>query len=206
MTGSVDIMPGGGISRRPPQLFIPTGGAGAMKAEGRAQAPRFATASVPPHLATRERIREQAQVLLRVIASAGRAEWHAIGPIPVAGARLTRLRHVEKRIAFMWAAFRLVTEALTPGQLKPRALRPAILLIIGGKRADPEKFDAGLPVLFGARAEQSAIRIAAAIGCGVNSKRLARLSQVCADREAVISRLAQPPAPALDAAYEDTIV
>lgn len=186
MTASVTIMPGGAISRRP---------------------------------------------------LADRAEWHIAEPTLVAGARWAPMRHVEKGLTFMGAAFRLVAEALEPGKLENRALSPVILLITDGKPTDPGEFEAGLRVLFGARAGQGVIRIAAAIGRGANSQYLARfindptapvlvaerveqitsqlmtaslavsrLSEVGADREAIISGLAQPSTPAPDVVDEDTIV
>lgn len=237
MTASVTMMPGGGISRRPLHFFILADCSGSMKAEGRMQALNFAIASMLPHLAAWEKEQEQAQVLLRVVAFADTARWHIAEPVPVVGARWVPLRHVEKGLTRMGAAFRLVAEALAPGKLETRALRPVILLITDGKPTDPEEFESGLRVLFGGKAGQGAIRLAVAIGRGANSEYLARfindpavpvlvaesveqitaqlmtaslamsrLSEVGADRDAIISRLVQPSASAPDVVDEDTIV
>jgi uncharacterized protein YegL len=230
-------MPGGGISQRPLHFFILADCSGSMKAEGRMQALNFAIASMLPHLAAWEKDQEQAQVLLRAVAFADKAQWHIAGPLPVAGARWAPLQVVDKGLTFMGSAFRLVAEALAPGRLETRALRPVILLITDGKPTDPEEFEAGLRVLFACRAGLSAIRLAVAIGRGANSEYLARfindpavpvlvadsveqitaqlmtaslavsrLSEVGVDRDAVISRLIQPAAPAPSSLDEDTIV
>jgi uncharacterized protein YegL len=174
MTDSMTIMPGGGISRRPLHFFILADCSGSMKTAGRMQALNFAIASMLPHLAAWERDQEQAQVLLRAITFADRAEWHIAEPMPVATARWKPLHHVEKGLTRMGAAFQLVTEALQPGQLETRALRPAILLITDGRPTDPAEFEAGLRVLFAAPAGRGAIRLAVAIGRGANSEYLAR--------------------------------
>jgi uncharacterized protein YegL len=174
MTASVTVMPGGGISQRPLHFFILADCSGSMKADGRMQALNFAIASMLPHLAAWEKDQEQARVLLRAIAFADTAEWHIRDPLPVAGARWAPLRVVDKGLTFMGSAFRLVAEALAPGQLETRALRPVILLITDGKPTDPEEFEAGLRVLFACRAGQSSIRVAVAIGRGANSEYLAR--------------------------------
>ncbi len=174
MTASVTVMPGGGISQRPLHFFILADCSGSMKADGKMQALNFAIASMLPHLAAWEREQEQAQVLLRAIAFADRAEWHIAEPLPIARARWTPLHPVEKGLTYMGAAFRLVAEALAPGQLETRALRPVIMLITDGKPTDPEEFEAGLRALFASRAGQGAIRVAVAIGRGANSEYLAR--------------------------------
>jgi uncharacterized protein YegL len=174
MTDSMTIMPGGGISRRPLHFFILADCSGSMKIDGRMQALNFAIASMLPHLASWERDQEQAQILLRAIAFADRAEWHIAEPLPVAGARWKPLHHVEKGLTRMGAAFSLVAQALQPGQLEKRALRPAILLITDGRPTDPAEFEAGMRVLSAAPAGRAAIRLAVAIGRGANSEYLAR--------------------------------
>jgi uncharacterized protein YegL len=174
MTDSMTIMPGGGISRRPLHFFILADCSGSMKTEGRMQALNFAIASMLPHLAAWEREQEQAQVLMRAIAFADRAVWHIAEPLPLASARWKPLHHVEKGLTRMGAAFSLVAEALGPGQLETRALRPAILLITDGRPTDPAEFEAGLRVLFAAPAGRAAIRLAVAIGRGANSEYLSR--------------------------------
>ena len=174
MADSITIMPGGGISRRPLHLFILADCSGSMKTGGRIQALNFAIASMLPHLAAWEREQEQAQVLMRAIAFADRAVWHIGDPVPVAGARWKPLHYVEKGLTRMGAAFSLVTEALRPGKLETRALRPVILLITDGRPTDPVEFEAGLRVLFAAPAGRAAIRLAVAIGRGANSEYLSR--------------------------------
>ena len=240
MTASVTVMPGGGISQRPLHFFILADCSGSMKANGKMQALNFAIASMLPHLAAWEKDQEQAQVLLRAIAFADRAEWHIADPVPVAAARWTALQPVDKGLTYMGSAFRLAAEALAPGRLETRALRPVILLITDGKPTDPDEFESGLRALFACRAGKAAIRVAVAIGRGANSEYLARfindpavpvlvadsveqiteqpmtaslavsrLSEVGADRGAVLSRL-MPPLPAAAATPEtvdgDTIV
>ena len=174
MTASVTMMPGGGISRRPLHFFILADCSGSMNANGKMQALNFAIASILPHLAGWEKEQEQAQLLLRAIAFSDSAEWHIAEPLPVAGARWPPMRPAEKGLTFMGSAFRLVAEALSPGKLEARALRPVILLITDGKPTDPDEFEAGLRVLLGSKAGSSAIRAAVAIGRNANSQYLTR--------------------------------
>ena len=168
------IMPGGGISRRPLHLFILADCSGSMKVDGRMQALNFAIASMLPHLAAWERDQEQAEVFLRAIAFADRAEWHIADPLPVTGARWAPLHYVEKGLTSMGAAFRLVAGALQPDRLETRALRPAILLITDGKPTDPDEFESGRRVLMGTPAGRGALRLAVAIGRGARSEYLNR--------------------------------
>jgi uncharacterized protein YegL len=168
------IMPGGGISRRPLHLFILADCSGSMKVDGKMQALNFAIASMLPHLAAWEREQEQAEVFIRAIAFADQAEWHVREPVPVVTARWSPLQYVDKGLTQMGAAFRLVAEALQPGQLETRALRPAILLITDGKPTDPAEFEDGLRELRSTPAGRGAIRVAVAIGKGARSDYLTR--------------------------------
>jgi len=174
MTSSMTIMPGGGISRRPLHFFVLADCSGSMKVDGKIQALNFAIASMLPQLASWEREQEQAELFVRAIAFADTAQWHMAEPVPVAQARWVPLQHVEKGLTSMGAAFRLVAQALQPGQLESRALRPAILLITDGKPTDPSEFEAGLRELFATPAGRGAIRVAVAIGRGANSEYLDR--------------------------------
>ena len=176
MTPSITVMPGGGISQRPLHFFILADCSGSMKANGKMQALNFAIASMLPHLAAWEKDQEQAQVLLRAIAFADRAEWHVAEPVAVATARWTPLQPVDKGLTYMGSAFRLVADALAAGRLESRALRPVILLITDGKPTDPDEFESGLRDLFACRAGKGAIRVAVAIGRGANSGYLARFT------------------------------
>lgn len=174
MSDSIVTMPGGGISRRPLHFFILADCSGSMKADGRMQALNYAIASMLPQLAAWEREQEQAQVLIRAIAFADEATWHIGEPVPVAGLRWRPLRHVEKGLTHMGAAFRLVASALQPGRLESRSLRPAILLITDGRPTEPAEFDDGLRVLFATPAGRGAIRLAVAIGRAADSEYLSR--------------------------------
>jgi uncharacterized protein YegL len=174
MPESVTIMPGGGISRRPLHFFILADCSGSMKSDGRMQALNFAIASMLPQLAAWEREQDQAQVLIRAIAFADQAAWHIPEPLAAAGARWKPLHHVEKGLTHMGAAFELLADALQPGRLEARALRPAVLLITDGRPTDPAEFDAGLRVLFATPAGRAAIRLAVAIGRSASSEYLRR--------------------------------
>jgi uncharacterized protein YegL len=174
MPESMTIMPGGGISRRPLHFFILADCSGSMKIDGRMQALNFAIASMLPQLKSWEQEQEQAQVLIRAIAFADEAVWHISEPMPVDSARWKPLHHVEKGLTHMGAAFRLLADALQPGQLEARALRPAVLLITDGRPTEPAEFEAGLRVLFAAPAGRAAIRLAVAIGRSASSEYLGR--------------------------------
>jgi uncharacterized protein YegL len=168
------IMPGGGISRRPLHLFILADCSGSMKVDGRMQALNFAIASMLPHLASWEREQEQAELFIRAIAFSDSAHWHMAEPVPIGQVRWAPLQYVEQGLTSMGAAFRLVAQALQPGQLETRALRPAVLLITDGKPTDPAEFEAGLRELFTTPAGRATIRVAVAIGRGANSEYLDR--------------------------------
>ena len=65
----------------------------------------------------------------------------------------------------MGPAFALAAEALAPGRIERRALRPALLLITDGLSTDPPgEFEAGLAALMAQPAGKAALRLSIAIG------------------------------------------
>lgn len=167
-------MPGGGISRRPLHFIIIADCSGGMKGE-KIQALNFAIAGMMPHLAAWERDQEQAQVFIRAVAFATEPRWHVAEPVPVAEMRWKPLQPVPKGLTNMGPAFALVAEALAPGRLERRALRPALLLITDGLATDPPGgFDAGLSALMEQPAGRAAVRLSIAIGRDARSDALTR--------------------------------
>ena len=120
-------MPGGGVSRRPLHFIILADCSGGMKGE-KIQALNYAIADMMPHLAAWERDQEQAQVFVRAVAFATEPRWHIPDPVPVADIRWKPLQVVPKGLTNMGPAFAMVAEALAPGRIERRALRPALLL------------------------------------------------------------------------------
>ena len=75
----------------------------------------------------------------------------------------------------MGPAFALAAEALAPGQIERRALRPALLLITDGLATDPPGgFEAGLTTLLAQPAGKAALRMSVAIGEQAQSEALTR--------------------------------
>jgi hypothetical protein len=75
----------------------------------------------------------------------------------------------------MGPAFALVADALAPGRLERRALRPALLLITDGLATDPPGgFEAGLNALLAQPAGRAAVRLSVAIGRDARSDALTR--------------------------------
>ena len=167
-------MPGGGISRRPLHFIILADCSGGMKGE-KIQALNYAIADMLPHLAAWERDQEQAQVFIRAIAFATEPRWHIQDPQPVAGLRWKPLQPVTKGLTNMGPAFAMAAEALAPGRIERRALRPALLLITDGMATDlPGGFEAGLTALMSQPAGKAALRLSIAIGCDAQSAALDR--------------------------------
>lgn len=167
-------MPGGGVSRRPLHFIILADCSGGMKGE-KIQALNYAIADMMPHLADWERDQEQAQVFVRAVAFATEPRWHIPDPVPVASLRWTPLRPVPRGLTNMGAAFAMVAEALAPGRIERRALRPALLLITDGLATDPPgKFEAGLAALMAQPAGRAAVRLSIAIGRDAQSDALNR--------------------------------
>jgi len=167
-------MPGGGISRRPLHLIILADCSGGMKGE-KIQALNYAIADMLPHLEEWEQDQEQAQVFIRAIAFATEPRWHIEDPVPVAGIRWKPLQVVPKGLTNMGAAFALAAQALGPGRIERRALRPALLLITDGLTTDPPgAFEAGLATLMAEPAGKAALRLSLAIGRDVQSEALNR--------------------------------
>jgi uncharacterized protein YegL len=167
-------MPGGGISRRPLHFIILADCSGGMKGE-KIQALNYAIADMMPHLADWERDQEQAQVFVRAIAFATEPRWHIPDPVPVASLRWKPLQPVPRGLTNMGAAFALAAQALAPGQIERRALRPAILLITDGLATDPPgRFEAGLAALMDQPAGRAALRLSIAIGRDAQSDSLNR--------------------------------
>jgi len=167
-------MPGGGISRRPLHFIILADCSGGMKGE-KIQALNFAIADMLPHLAAWERDQEQAQVFIRAIAFATEPRWHIPDPQPVAQLGWRPLQAVPKGLTNMGPAFALAAQALAPGRIERRALRPAMLLITDGLATDPPGgFEAGLSALMAQPAGKVALRLAIAIGRDAQSAALDR--------------------------------
>ncbi len=167
-------MPGGGISRRPLHFIILADCSGGMKGE-KIQALNYAIADMMPHLAAWERDQEQAQVFIRAIAFATEPRWHIPDPQPVAGLRWKPLQPVIKGLTNMGPAFAMAAEALAPGRIERRALRPALLLVTDGLATDPPGgFEAGLATLMSQPAGQAALRLSIAIGRDARSEALNR--------------------------------
>jgi uncharacterized protein YegL len=165
-------MPGGGISRRPLHFIILADCSGGMKGE-KIQALNFAIADMMPHLADWERDQEQAQVFVRVVAFATEPRWHIPDPVPVTSLRWKPLQAVPKGLTNMGLAFAMVGEALAPGRIERRALRPALLLITDGLATDPPgRFEAGLAALMAQPAGRAALRLSIAIGRDAQSDAL----------------------------------
>ncbi len=171
---STTIMPGGGISKRPLHFFILADQSGSMRGE-RIQSLNFAIADMLPHLVTWEEEQEQAQVFVRAITFADEPRWHIGAPTPVRDVRWKGIQHVEHGKTNMGKAFQLLAEALAPGNIERRALRPSILLITDGLPTDkPGEFESGLNTLLTHPAGRSALRLAVAIGREANSEALSR--------------------------------
>jgi uncharacterized protein YegL len=167
-------MPGGGISRRPLHFIILADCSGGMKGE-KIQALNYAIADMMPHLAAWERDQEQAEIFIRVIAFATEPWWHIADPQPVAQLRWKLLQPVPKGLTNMGPAFTLAADALAPGRIERRALRPALLLITDGLATDPPgRFEAGLAALMAQPAGHAALRLAIAIGRDAQSAALDR--------------------------------
>ena len=167
-------MPGGGISRRPLHFIILADCSGGMKGE-KIQALNFAIADMMPHLAAWERDQEQAQVFVRAVAFATEPRWHIREPVPVSEIRWKALQPVTKGLTNMGPAFAMVAEALAPGQLERRALRPALLLVTDGLSTDAAGgFDTGLGALMSQPAGRAALRLSVAIGRDAQSDALTR--------------------------------
>ena len=169
-------MPGGGIAKRPLHVILLADCSGGMKGE-KIQALNFAIADMMPHLAAWERDQEQARVFVRAVAFATEPRWHIREPVPVSEIRWKPLQPVSKGLTNMGPAFAMVAEALTPGQLERRALRPALILITDGMATDPPGgFEAGLAALMSQPAGRAALRLSVAIGRDAQSDALARFT------------------------------
>ena len=167
-------MPGGGISRRPLHFIILADCSGGMKGE-KMQALNYAIADMMPHLAAWERDQEQAQVFVRAVAFATEPRWHIPDPVPVASIRWKPLQPVPKGLTNMGPAFAMAAEALAPGRIERRALRPALLLITDGLATDPPGgFETGLATLMAQPAGRAALRLSIAIGRDAQSEALDR--------------------------------
>lgn len=167
-------MPGGGIARRPLHVIILADCSGGMKGE-KMQALNYAIADMIPHLEDWERDQEQAKVYIRAVAFATEPRWHIRDPMPVSGMRWLPLEAVPKGLTNMGPAFRLAAEALAPGVIERRALRPAIILVTDGLATDPPgQFEAGLAQLMDQPAGRSALRLSVAIGRDAQSEALTK--------------------------------
>jgi uncharacterized protein YegL len=174
---SVSIMPGGGISRRPLHLIVLADCSGSMglpKGE-KMQALNWAISNMLPLLADWERDQEKAAVMVRALAFANEPVWHVEEPTPVAELVWQPLQAVPRGQTNLAPALRLVADALSPGKLERRALRPAIILVTDGIPTDrTEDLMAALATLQATPAARAAVRLAVAIGRDARSEALDR--------------------------------
>jgi uncharacterized protein YegL len=174
MSVSDSRMPGGGIARRPLHLIILADCSGGMEGE-KMQALNYAIDGMMPYLEEWEQDNEQAQVYIRAIAFATEPRWHMREPVPVAGIHWKPLQAVRRGLTNMGPAFALAAEALAPGQIERRALRPALLLVTDGLATDPPGgFESGLTELLAQPAGKAALRLAMTIGRDAQSEALTR--------------------------------
>jgi uncharacterized protein YegL len=172
MHASATRMPGGGVARRPLHFIILADCSGGMKGE-KIQALNYAIADMMPHLADWERDQESAQIFVRAVAFATESRWHIPDPVPVTSLRWQPLQAVPKGLTNMGPAFALAAEAMAPGRIERRALRPALLLITDGQATDLHGgFDSGLASLMAQPAGRAALRLAVAIGHDAESEAL----------------------------------
>lgn len=159
MTSADDrpLMPGGGISRRPLDLFILADCSGSMSGE-KIQALNYAIADMLPHLATWEHDQGECTVRVRAVSFGTDVRWHVEQPTPVSELRWPSLK--PEGLTHMGEALETVAGAIN--QLERRALRPAIVMITDGRPTDD--FDRGLSALFATPGGRAALRLAIAIG------------------------------------------
>jgi uncharacterized protein YegL len=173
-SSSYSRMPGGGISRRPLHLIILADCSGSTKGE-KIQALNYAIAEMMSHLEEWERDQEQAQMFVRAIAFATEPRWHIKDPVPLSGIRWKPLQSVHRGLTNMGPAFKMAAEALAPGQMERRSLRPALLLITDGLATDPPgAFEDGLAALMAEPAGRASVRLSIAIGRDAHSESLNR--------------------------------
>jgi uncharacterized protein YegL len=167
-------MPEGSMPRRPLHFIILADCSDRMRGD-KIQALNDVIEDMLPHLAAWERDNPQAQVLVRAIAFATEPRWYIPDPVPVTEIRWTPLQPVPEGLANMGPAFALAAQALAPGQIERRALRPALLLITAGRPTDPPgAFEADLAMLMAQPAGKAALRLSVAIGRDAQVEPLSR--------------------------------
>jgi uncharacterized protein YegL len=169
-------MPGGGVARRPLHFIVMGDCSGSMKGP-KMQALNTALRAMLPHLLAWEREQLQAELLIRILGSATVPRWHVQDPTPAAelNHRWRDLEYVHQGWTNMGPAFEAVAEAIGPGRLERRALRPAILLVTDGLPTDPPGgFERGPAALAGHVPGRPSLRLAVAIGRDANSEPLDR--------------------------------
>jgi uncharacterized protein YegL len=100
-----------------------------------------------------------------------RRPLHVDKPTPVAELRWQPLEVVPRGQTNLEPALRLVADALSPGKLERRALRPAIILVTDGVPTDrPEALTSAFAALQATPAARAAVRLAVAIGRDARSE------------------------------------
>lgn len=152
--------PGGELATRPLHFIWIADCSGSMQVDGKIQALNQAIREALPHMRNVAAENPRAQVLVRALRFADRAEWHLPAPTPVERFQWTDLAAAGK--TSMGAALELAAQQLRMPPMEDRALPPVLVLISDGQPTDD--FERGLAAILNEPWGQRSVRIAIGIG------------------------------------------
>ncbi|MBM5808690.1 MAG: VWA domain-containing protein [Cyanobacteria bacterium M_surface_9_m1_291] len=148
------------LASRPLHFIYLCDCSGSMAAQGKMQALNQAIRQSLPGMARVARDNPEAQVLVRAVCFADRAQWHVPTPTPVEELQWQDLQ--AGGVTAMGEALELLAEQLASPPMEERALPPVLVLISDGQPTDD--FESSLNNLMGLHWAQKAVRLAIAMG------------------------------------------
>ena len=150
------------LTRRPLHFIYLCDCSGSMRANGKMQALNQAIRQSLPEMVQVSRQNPEAQILVRVLSFADRAQWHVAAPTPV-DQLLPLWRDLQAGgLTAMGEALGQLAAVLRTPPMEQRALPPVLVLISDG--APTDDFQGGLRALLAEPWAAKAVRLAIAIG------------------------------------------
>ena len=150
------------LTRRPLHFIYLCDCSGSMKANGKMQALNQAIRQSLPEMVQVSQQNPEAQILVRVLSFADRAQWHLAAPTPVDQVLSQWTDLQPGGLTAMGGAMRELAGVLRTPPMEQRALPPVLVLISDG--APTDDFSGGLRALMAEPWAAKAVRLAIAIG------------------------------------------
>lgn len=162
----MSIRPGGELASRPLHFVFLCDCSGSMLAHGKIAALNAAIREAIPKMQSIAKENVHAQIWIRAVKFADKAEWHVGTPVKIEDFTWTDL--TADGLTAMGGALELAAEQLKVSVMSERGLPPVLVLVSDGEPTDD--FRAGLRKLLDEPWGRKSVRVAIAVGEQANLK------------------------------------